>query len=172
VVFGFGVARYGSEYAAEQYAYLIEQPHGPGKQRLGNDIRRGQYHADDEAADDDVGADFPQLGHSYHTRQYQQHRGHRDLEGQSERQEQRHDKVEIAVDIRHHRHAIGRGAGKEAEDQREHHEVGEGHAAIEQDDARGQQRQGDALLVLVQTRRDKTPDLVQDKGHGQEQRTD
>ncbi|MCY1424273.1 hypothetical protein D9M71_400100 [compost metagenome] len=56
------------------------------------------------------------------------------------------------------------------EDQREHQEVGEGHAGVEQHDARHQQRQGDAFLVLVQAGGDEAPDLVQDHRHGEEQR--
>ena len=156
--------------AAEQQADLEQQPHRHREHGLGEDVRRGQDHADHETADDHVRADLLQVLDVDHSDPDQQHRGHRDLEGDAEGEEQSQDEVQVAVDVRHHRHALGRHAGEEVEDHREHQEVGEGHPGVEQDDAGHQQRQRHAFLVLVQAGRDEAPDLREDHRHGEEQR--
>ena len=69
-------------------------------------------------------------------------------------------------------HVVRRGGDEEAEHQREHQEVGERHAEIEQQDRGDQQRHREALLAPVQAGRDERPDLVEHIGHRDQQSGD
>ena len=96
-------------------------------------------------------------------------RRHRQLEAQPEGEKDHQHEVEVGVDVGHHRHAVGRHRGEEAEHHRQHQEERERAAGIEQQQCGGQQRHRQALLAPVQPGRDEGPQLVQQPRHGGDQ---
>ncbi len=96
--------------------------------------------------------------------------GNGNLERHPEGEKQLEDEVQVLGHVGHHRHAFRPHAGKKPEYQREHHEIGERHTAVEQHHTGGQQRQSQPLFMGVQTGGDKGPDLVQNKRRGQQHR--
>jgi hypothetical protein len=85
----------------------------------------------------------------------------RHLEGDAEGEEHREDEGEVLLDVGHPGHAFRRELRHEAEHHREKGEIGKGHADEKQDHRGGHQRHRQLLLMGIQTRRDKGPDLIQ-----------
>ena len=155
--------------AGEEETYLPQGPHGDRQQGLGEDIGRGQQHADHEDPDDDVGALLPQALGGGDPGPAEQYGGHRYLERHPEREEQGQHEVQIAGNVGRHRHPGGGRAGEEAEHQGEHHVVGERHAGIEEHGTGGHQRHDETPLVLVQAGGDEGPGLIEQIGDGHEE---
>ncbi|KAG0776008.1 hypothetical protein G6F22_012885 [Rhizopus arrhizus] len=91
------------------------------------------------------------------------------FETAAEGKEDRQHEVQVGVRIRGDRNYVRAEGGEEVEHRRQHQEVGERTAGVEQHHRRHQQRYRQALFARVQARGNERPQLVQQPRHRHEQ---
>src|SRR4051812_30083347 len=152
----------------DQDAELVEDGHGDGhgEQRVRVLARRDDG-GDDEDHDDGGPSPLLQLLAGDDTGHLEEDQHDRELEGDAERRDDQDVEADVPPGAEERRDALAAHADQEVERLREGQD-GHDRSEGEQHDRRGDERDGVALLALVQARGDETPQLPEQHRRGEE----